>query len=83
MIHAAELFFPFPEALASAIAAALAPEASQAEVPKTRGEVAAVAGGVRVVLHAEDLPSLRATVNSHLRFVDAAAKAARLGRGGD
>jgi KEOPS complex subunit Pcc1 len=66
---------------ADAIARALAPEASQTEVPKTRGDVRADGATLQVTLHAEDLPSLRATVNSHLRWVDAATKAARLGRG--
>lgn len=82
MTHRAHLFFPHPEATADAIARALAPEASQAEVPKTRGDVRAGRGGVEIMLTAEDLPSLRATVNSHLRWVDAAAKAAALGQTG-
>lgn len=78
MRHQAILFFPHPEPTADAIAGALAPEAARNEVPKTRGHVARVPGGVQVTLHADDLPSLRATVNSHLRWVDAAAKAAHL-----
>lgn len=88
MRHTTRLFFPFPDALAHAIANALAPEAAghaasasprASEVPKTRGEVRLVPGGLEVHLTADDLPSLRATVNSHLRWVDAATKAARLG----
>ena len=78
MRHATRLFFPYPDATADAIAGALAPEAAKNEVPKTRGHVTRVPGGVEVHLHADDLPSMRATVNSHLRWVDAAAKAATL-----
>lgn len=76
MRHEARLFFPLSQARADAIALALAPESAQNEVPKTRGEARSVAGGLEVVLHADDLPSLRATVNSHLRWVDAAMRAA-------
>lgn len=79
MRHHADLFFPFPEASADAIARALAPEADHAEVPKTRAAVTREEGGVRVRLDADDLASLRAAVNSYLRWVDAAAKAAQLG----
>lgn len=79
MRHQATLFFPLPDPTADAIAGALAPEAARNEVPKTRGHVARVPGGVQVRLEADDLPSLRATVNSHLRWVDAAGKAAQLG----
>jgi tRNA threonylcarbamoyladenosine modification (KEOPS) complex Pcc1 subunit len=78
MRHEATLFFPFPDPLADAIAGALHPEAARNEVPKTRGHVARARGGVQLTLHADDLPSLRATINSHLRWVDAATKAANL-----
>lgn len=78
MRHETHLFFPYPDPTADAIAGALAPEAARAEVPKTRGDVKRVPGGVEVRLRADDLPSLRATVNSHLRWVDAAARAAGL-----
>lgn len=80
MRHSASLFFEFPPAAAQAIAGALAPEAARggADVPKTRGTPRVVDGGLLVELHAEDLASLRATVNSHLRWIDAAAKAAAL-----
>lgn len=80
MRHEATLLFPFPSEAARAIVGALAPEAAQAEVPKTRGEIALADGGLEVRIRAADLPSLRASVNSHLRWVDAAAKAAALGR---
>lgn len=81
MRHTASLFFPFPDATADAIARALSPEAAQSEVPKTRGASRAVPGGLQVDLEAEDLASLRATVNSHVRWIEAAAKAAALGAG--
>ena len=77
MRHSATLFFPYPDPLARAIAGALAPEAAASEVPKTRGAPRLVDGGLLVELEAEDLPSLRATVNSHLRWIDAAERAAR------
>jgi tRNA threonylcarbamoyladenosine modification (KEOPS) complex Pcc1 subunit len=76
--HRAELFFPFPPSTARAVHGALAPE-TRADVPKTAGRAALEAGGVRVSLVAEDLASLRAAVNSYLRWVDAAEKAARIG----
>ena len=78
--HRAELFFPFPTPTARAVHGALSPE-TQAEVPKTRSRVLLEPEGVRVHLAAEDLSSLRAAVNSWLRWVDAAEKAARLGSG--
>ena len=76
--HRAELFFPFPSPTARAVHGALAPE-TRAEVPKTTSVVSLEEGGVRVRLVAEDLSALRAAVNSWLRWVDAAEKAARLG----
>lgn len=78
MRHHATLLFPFPSGTARAIHGALRPEIA-AEVPKTTGRVHLDDDGVRVELDAEDLPSLRAAVNSYLRWVDAAEKAARLG----
>ena len=77
--HRAELFFPFPSTTARAVHGALAPETTNAEVPKTASRVVLEPDGVRVALVAEDLSSLRAAVNSWLRWVDAAEKAARLG----
>lgn len=79
--HRAELFFPYPPPAAEAIHGALSPE-TQTDVPKTTSRVALEPEGVRVLLHAEDLSSLRAAVNSWLRWVDAAEKAARIGGGG-
>lgn len=76
--HRAELFFEFPPAAARAIHGALLPETGS-DVPKTSSRVALEPGGVRVLVEAEDLSSLRAAVNSYLRWVDAAEKAARLG----
>ena len=80
MQHHALLLFEFSPRTADAIARALAPEAAQTEVPKTRGDARADGGQLRVELRAHDLPSLRATVNSHLRWVDAAERAAKLAR---
>ena len=80
MRHRTILFFQLSDDAARAIAGALAPEASQAEVPKTRGAPRVVEGGLEIAIEAEDLASLRATVNSHLRWVDAAARAAALAR---
>ena len=76
--HRAELFFQLPPDAARAIHGALSPE-TKAEVPKTESRVALEPGGVRVHLLADDLSSLRAGVNSWLRWVDAAEKSARLG----
>ncbi|MFA5860556.1 MAG: KEOPS complex subunit Pcc1 [Candidatus Thermoplasmatota archaeon] len=78
MTHTASLFFPYPETIAQAIARALSPEAHQSEVPKTRGDAHANEHGVHIVIHAEDLASLRAAVNSYCRWVDAAAKVAAM-----
>lgn len=79
MNHEALLDFSFPNATARAISGALAPEASQTEVPKTRGDIELTQQGFRVRIHAADLASLRASVNSHLRWVEAATRAAESG----
>lgn len=76
--HHAELFFHLDSPTARAVQGALTPEAAGAEVPKTAGRATLEPEGVRVVIEAEDLASLRAAVNSHLRWVDAAEKAARI-----
>jgi tRNA threonylcarbamoyladenosine modification (KEOPS) complex Pcc1 subunit len=78
MKHRASLVFRYHDPLADAIARALQPEAAQSEVPKTRGEVRRDGDAVLVDIAADDLPSLRASVNSHLRWVDAAARAASI-----
>lgn len=80
MRHAATLVFRYHEPVADAIARALQPEAASSEVPKTRGEIRREGESLRVEIAADDLPSLRASVNSHLRWVDAAARAAGLAR---
>ncbi len=78
-MHRAEFFFPAPREIANALHGALSPE-TRADVPKTAGRVTLVDDGLRVEIEAEDVSSLRAGVNSWLRWVDAAQKAARIGR---
>jgi tRNA threonylcarbamoyladenosine modification (KEOPS) complex Pcc1 subunit len=80
-VQRAKLFFPYPEATADAIARALAPESAIAEVPKTRAVISRTEDGVSIDITADDLASLRAAVNSYLRWVEAASKSATLGRG--
>ena len=79
-MHRAEFFFPASHEIAAALFGALSPE-TRADVPKTTGRVSLEAEGVRVEIDADDISSLRAGVNSWLRWVDAAQKAARIGRG--
>ena len=83
MTQRASLLFRFPPPTARAVAAALAPETGT-DVPKTASHVSLEAdahgSAVRVEVEAEDLSSLRAAVNSYLRWVDAAARAAALGQ---
>lgn len=79
--HHAELFFHLDSPTARAVQGALSPETATAEVPKTTSRVILEPEGVRVVVEAEDLASLRAAVNSYLRWVDAAEKTARIGGG--
>lgn len=76
--HRADLFFQFSPDLAKAVHGALLPETG-GDVPKSMSRVVLEEGGVRVLVEAEDLSSLRAAVNSYLRWVDAAERAARLG----
>ena len=78
MTQRATLLFRFPPPTARAVAAALAPETGT-DVPKTSSRVALDGDAVRVDVEAEDLSSLRAAVNSYVRWVDAAARAAALG----
>jgi len=78
-MHQAELVFSFPPPIARAIHGALAPE-TDAQVPKTRSRALLDAGGMRIHVHADDLPSLRAAVNSYARWIDAGERAARLAR---
>lgn len=80
MRHEALLVFSYASPpIATAIAGALSPE-TESEVPKTRSEVICDGGAVRVHVRAEDLASLRAALNSYLRWADAAERAAALGR---
>lgn len=75
----ATLFLHFPLSTARALAGALAPETASGEVPKTRATCALDAeGALRIDIDADDLSSLRAAVNSYLRWADAAERAARL-----
>ena len=74
--HEADLLFSYPDpATARAVAGALSPEAAVSEVPKTRATISVEQGRLRVAIHADDLPSLRAAVNSYLRWIDAAQRA--------
>lgn len=79
--HRARLEFSLRPDIARAVHGALLPEvggAGAGETPKSRARPALVERGLAVDLFADDLPSLRAAVNSHLRWVDAAVKAAFL-----
>ena len=76
--HRADLFFPLDPATARSVHGALLPETGS-DVPKTTSRLALEPDGVRVLVQADDLSSLRAAVNSYVRWVDAAVKAARLG----
>lgn len=76
-MHHATLLFRHPPALARALHGALSPETGS-EVPKTRSRCALEADGLRVDIDADDLSSLRAALNSYLRWADAAERAARI-----
>lgn len=83
MPHQADLRLAFPARVRHAAHAALLPEtmaepARRSEVPKTRAEIAQEGDVLRITLEADDLPALRAAVNSYLRWAEAAARAARL-----
>lgn len=80
MRHHADLFFDLDPARADALARALSPETDRSEVPKTRASVRVEPGGLRVAIEADDLSAMRAALNSWLRWVDAAQKAAHIGR---
>lgn len=77
-MHEARLVFTFPSVIASAISGALSPETG-ADVPKTSSAVGQKGEELVVRVEAEDLSALRAALNSHLRWADAAERAARLG----
>lgn len=74
----ATLLFRYPLPTARALHGALSPETG-VDVPKTRSACALDAeGALRIDIDADDLSSLRAAVNSYLRWADAAERAARL-----
>lgn len=79
-MHEADLVLQYPETIAKAIANALLPEAADGQVPKTRAEVVAAQGELRVHIRADDLSALRAALNSYTRWIEAAERAARIGR---
>lgn len=68
--HSADLALHLGDA-AGVVASALAPETGGegGEVPKTSARVAASGGALRIVVEADDAASLRAGVNSYLRWV--------------
>lgn len=76
-MHHAALELRYPPPIALAVEGALSPE-STSEVHKTSGRTTREGDAVRVELRAEDLSSLRAALNSYLRWADAAEKAARV-----
>lgn len=77
-MHEARLVFSYSSSgTASAIHGALAPEAEVAEVPKTRAQITREGAEVCVRIEAAELSALRAALNSYLRWVDAAERAAR------
>jgi tRNA threonylcarbamoyladenosine modification (KEOPS) complex Pcc1 subunit len=64
------------------IAGALAPEAGSG-VPGTEAEVSAAGGTVQIKLKARDISSLRAAVNSYLRWASLAGQAESVSRKGE
>ncbi|HRR66953.1 MAG TPA: KEOPS complex subunit Pcc1 [Methanomassiliicoccales archaeon] len=58
---------------ASNVANAIGPEAGR-EIPRTRAEVHASQGSVTLRLDADDLPALRAALNSYIRWMCVAEK---------
>jgi tRNA threonylcarbamoyladenosine modification (KEOPS) complex Pcc1 subunit len=79
-MHRAAIELRYRPPIALAVEGALSPE-STSEVPKTSGRTTRTGETVRVELTAEDLSSLRAALNSYLRWADAAERAAKLGNG--
>lgn len=75
-MHQAVLRFRYQAPLSGAIAAALAPESEVSDVPKTRADISTQGEDVVVEVRADDLAALRAALNSYLRWVDAAERAA-------
>ena len=77
-MHHAAFELRYLSSIAHAVEGALSPEIAS-EVPKTSGRTTREGDIVRVELVAEDLSSLRAAVNSYLRWAGTAEKAARIG----
>lgn len=78
----ARLVFSYPnETLATAIAHALTPE-TESGVPKTTSRVRREGHEIHITIDADDLASLRAALNSYVRWAEAAERAARAGTTG-
>ena len=58
---------------AAVVRAALMPEAGR-DIPKARVRVAGTARAVRILVEAEDTGTLRAALNSYLRWADVALR---------
>ena len=74
-MHAATIAFEMPTSVAHAVAGALSVEANGG-LPKVSAELERTEEGLAVHLVSEDLPSLRAAVNSFLRWTAMAADVA-------
>lgn len=82
MTHTARLHITFSSPILHAVQGALRPEALVgAEAPKTRARLSVEGDALVIDVEADDMASLRAVVNSYLRWVDAAERAADAGRG--
>lgn len=80
MYSATLVFSPESETIAKAIEAALLPEAGR-ELPKAESRVLRAGADVTVAIDAEDASSLRAAVNSYVRWAKTAEDAARVALG--
>jgi tRNA threonylcarbamoyladenosine modification (KEOPS) complex Pcc1 subunit len=78
-MHEAAIELRLASTISAAVEGALSPE-SASEVPKTSGQTTRTGDIVRIDLRADDLSSLRAALNSYLRWADTAEKAARIAR---
>jgi tRNA threonylcarbamoyladenosine modification (KEOPS) complex Pcc1 subunit len=74
-MHAATIAFEMPTSVAHAVAGALSVEANGG-LPTVSAELERTDEGLAVHLVSEDLPSLRAAVNSFLRWTAMAADVA-------
>lgn len=52
-------------------------EAREIPSKRTRVNISAVNEGLKIVIHAEDIVSLRASLNSFLRFIDSSLRSIR------